>query len=195
MKIFAALLSLAAAAPGANPYLDLKDDQPVAAEYSGKEWGDEIQAPTEEGIDFNAKVTMQRLAAMPWGQVVRVSFEPKGTRKIEPIHLLVTDNEILQLVSENMDREVKVISEMKKQPKFERTDVRALSKGTLTISDSPWTTKVTIKNGVCTYLTSHHSGHFTKFVWKKGAGLVEYGQGQGAAADGFRLKPAKDAKK
>jgi hypothetical protein len=195
MKSLVALLSLAASAFAANPYLDLKDDQPVVAEYSGKEWGDEIQAPTEAGIDFSAKVSLQRLAAMPWGQIVRVSFEPKGTRKIEPLHLLVTDNEILELTSENLEREVKAIAAMAKQPKFAKTDVRALSKGSLTVSDAPWTTKVTIKDGVCTYLTSHNSGHFTKFVWKKGAGLVEYGNGQGALADGFRLKPAPAAKK
>jgi hypothetical protein len=195
MRLLAALLLFATAAFADNPYLDLKDDQPIVAEYTGKEWGDEIQAPTEEGADFSAKVTTQRLAAMPWGQVVRVSFEPKGARKIAPLHLLVTDGEILELHSEDMDREIKVISEMKKQPKFEKADARALNRGSLILSDSPWTTKITVKDGACTYLANHNSGHFTKFVWKKGSGLVEYGSGQGARADGFRLKPATAAKK
>lgn len=36
--------------------------------------------------------------------------------------------------------------------------------------------------------TSHNSGHFTKIVWKRGVGLVEYASGYGAHADGFRLK-------
>jgi hypothetical protein len=39
------------------------------------------------------------------------------------------------------------------------------------------------------YLSSHRSaGHFKKLVWKKGVGLVEYFAGQGAMADGYRLK-------
>jgi hypothetical protein len=195
VKALFALLALASAAFAANPYLDLKDDQPVVFQYTGKEWGDEIQAPTEDGIDFSAKVTLQRVAAMPWGQVVRVSFEPKGQRKIQPLHLLVADNEILELISADMDREVKVIAAMAKQPRFQKGDVRALSKGALNFKDGSWTTKVTIADGVCTYLTSHNSGHFTKFVWKKGAGLIEYGAGQGARADGFRLKAAANATK
>jgi hypothetical protein len=199
VKTVLALLLLALSALGANPYLDLKDDQPVAAPYTGTEWGDEIEAPTEEGAPLRAEVTMQRLATMPWGQVVRITFVPKGSRTVQPLHLLVTDHEILELASETMDREVKAISEMKQQPRFEKSDVRALSRGSLTFEDAPWSTKVTVKDGVCTFLASHPSGHFTKFVWKKGAGLVEYAQGQGARADGFRLKatkaPQKPAKK
>jgi hypothetical protein len=195
VKAIVALLLGGLTALGANPHLDLKDDEPVSRQYSGNEWGDEIAAPSEDGVAFSAKVTFKRLAAMPWGQVVRVSFEPKSSRKIEPLHLLVTDGEILELVSENVEREVKAIAEMKKQPSFQKGDLRALSRGSLNQQEGPWTTKITNKDGVCTYLASHNSGHFTKFVWKKGAGLVEYARGQGAMSDGFRLKTAEAAKK
>jgi len=37
-------------------------------------------------------------------------------------------------------------------------------------------------------VASHNSGHFTKVVWKKGVGLVEYAAGYGAERDGYRLK-------
>ncbi len=188
MKSIFALLFLAVAALAANPYLDLKDDQPVATTYAGKEWGDEIASPTEDGVDFTAKVTMQRLAAMPWGQVVKVSFAPKSNRVIAPLYLIVTDGQILLLPGGNTEQEVKAISEMKRQPRYERSDIRALAGGSLNFQAGPWTTKLTSRGGTCTYLTSHNSGHFTKFVWAKGAGLVEFSEGQGAMQDGFRLK-------
>ena len=35
---------------------------------------------------------------------------------------------------------------------------------------------------------SHNSGHYTKFVWRKGVGLVEHASNYGAAKDGFHLK-------
>ena len=189
MKFIFALLTLATAVFAANPYLDLKDDQPVTTTYTGKEWGDEIQAPTEEGIDFSAKVTMTRTAAMSWGQIVKVTFEPKGTRNISPIFLLVTDKEILLLNSEDTDKEIKATSELKEQPKFARGDVLALSSGSLKFTEAPWAVAVTTtKAGQCTYLSSHNSGHFSKYVWKKGAGLVEISHNQGARQDGFSLK-------
>lgn len=188
MKPILALLTLAATALAANPYLDLKDGQPITQSYAGKEWGDEIAAPTEEGVDFSAKVTMQRVAAMSWGEVVKVTFEPKGSRVIQPMFLLVTDGQILLLNAEDMDKEVKAIADMKKQPKYQKGDVRALASGSLNFQDGPWTTKLTTKAGTCTYLSSHNSGHFSKLVWSKGAGLVEISHGQGAMQDGFRLK-------
>jgi hypothetical protein len=33
-----------------------------------------------------------------------------------------------------------------------------------------------------------NSGHFKTIIWKKGVGLIEYAEGRGARADGFRLK-------
>ena len=77
---------------------------------------------------------------------------------------------------------------MKKQPKFENSDVRALSKGKLKFTDGPWETEVTLKGDTCTYKTSHNSGHFQTMVWIKSAGLVEYANGYGAERDGYSLK-------
>ncbi|MEY2505216.1 MAG: hypothetical protein QOG27_1496, partial [Verrucomicrobiota bacterium] len=57
--------------------------------------------------------------------------------------------------------------------------------------DGPRETKIEVKGSLCTYLSSHNSGHFTKLVWKKGVGLIEYASGYGAMADGYRLKRAK----
>lgn len=188
MKSLFAFFALAACALGANPYVNLPDDQAVSSTYTGKEWGDEINSPTEEGADFSARVTLQRLASMPWGQIVKISFAPKSERMIQPLHFLVTDGQILELLGADLDKEIKSISEMKKQPAYAKNDVRALNRGGLNFQDGPWTTQVKTSGGTCTFLSSHNSGHFTKLVWKKGAGLVEYSWGRGALADGFRLK-------
>jgi hypothetical protein len=45
-----------------------------------------------------------------------------------------------------------------------------------------------VKGDLCINLDEHPSGHFTKIVWKKGVGLVEFAMGYGAAREGFRLK-------
>jgi len=86
---------------------------------------------------------------------------------------------------------VENISAMDKAPTFEEGDVRGISSGKLDHEDAPWTTTIEVKGGECTYLASHNSGHFSKIVWKKGVGLIEYAMGYGAIADGFRLKRQK----
>jgi len=58
----------------------------------------------------------------------------------------------------------------------------------LKFEEGPYTTTIEVKGDQCTYLTSHNSGHFTKFVWKKGVGLVEHASNYGAMKDGYRLK-------
>ena len=45
-----------------------------------------------------------------------------------------------------------------------------------------------IEGDFCIYEASHASGYFKKIVWKKGVGLVEYGNGYDAQTDGYRLK-------
>jgi len=65
---------------------------------------------------------------------------------------------------------------MDKPPQFEQGDIRAIANGTLGFEEGPYTTKIETKSDECAYLTSHDSGHYTKFVWKKGVGLIEHGQ-------------------
>ena len=77
---------------------------------------------------------------------------------------------------------------MDKPPQFEQGDIRAIANGTLGFEDGPYTTKIETKSDECAYLTSHDSGHYTKFVWKKGVGLIEHASNYGAMKDGFRLK-------
>ena len=79
---------------------------------------------------------------------------------------------------------------MEKPPAFEEGDIRAIASGKLNFEEGSYTTKIDVKVDECTYLTSHNSGHFTKFVWKKGVGLIEHSSGYGAMKDGFRLKRA-----
>jgi hypothetical protein len=153
----------------ANPFLDAKDDQPVSAQFRGTEWGDEIE---EEEIPLTARVVTTRVAKMPWGAIFKIEFtdlksRAKKPHQIQPDYFIVTDERILLLNEEDNDAAVKKISAMDMAPTFE------------------------IKGNECTYLASHNSGHFTKMVWKRGVGLVDYATGYGAHADGFRLKRQK----
>jgi hypothetical protein len=174
----------------ANPFLSATDDKPVSAKFRGTEWGDEIQ---QEEILLAARVVTTRLAKMPWGAIFKIEFldlksrAPKK-REIRPDYFIVTDDRIVLLNEEDNDAAVKKISGMDKPPAFEESDVRGITSGKFNHEDGPWTTTIEVKGDECTYLTSHNSGHFTKIVWKKGVGLVEYASGYGAHADGYRLK-------
>jgi hypothetical protein len=175
-------LSLAATALAENPYLAHKNDAPVIRQFSGKEWGDDLEIPEgKESIPFRAQVTTQRVAAMPWGAIYKVSFEPSSKRAITPYYFLATDGEILLLASEDMEREIGVIRAMRNQPKFEKSDVWGLTKGHLKWTEGPWTTEVTVRGDACRRAAFHDgSGHFGRVEWKRGIGLVEFSMGRGA---------------
>lgn|SRR5262249_50560240 len=172
-----------------NPFLDAKDNKPVSAKFRGREWGDEIEGE----YPFTGQVVTTRIAKMPWGAIFKIEFTnlksraPKK-REIRPDYFIVTDDRIILLNEEDNDAAVKKISAIDTAPTFEEGDVRGITSGKLNYEDGPWTTTIEIKGDECTYLASHNSGHFTKMVWKKGVGLVEYAGGYGAHADGYRLK-------
>src|SRR5216117_2231663 len=174
----------------ANPFLDAPDDKPVSAKFRGTEWSDEIQ---EEELPLTARVVTTRVAKVPWGAIFKIEFmdlksrAPKK-REIRPDYFIVTDDRIVLLNEEDNDTAVKKLSAMDKPPTFEDGDVRGISSGKLDHEEGPWTTTIEVKGDECTYLASHNSGHFSKIVWKKGVGLVEYASGYGARADGYRLK-------
>lgn len=190
MKLLMCWFGLSVAALAKNPYLAHKDDAPVTRQFSGKEWGDDADVPEgKESIPFRARVTTQRVATMPWGAIYKISFEPSSKREVSPLHFLATDGEILLLASEDIEREIRVIREMARQPKFEKGDVWALTKGALKVWDPPWVTTVSVRGDACLRQAFHeNSGHFGRIAWKKGLGLVEFAQGRGAMQDGFELK-------
>ena len=154
----------------ANPFLDAKDDKPVSAKFRGAEWGDEIQQDEIPLIFTDLK-----------------SSAPQK-REIQLDYFIVTDDRIILLNEEDNEAALKKISAMDKPPTSEEGDIRGITSGKLNYEDGPWTTTIEIKGDECTYLASHNSGHFTKVVWKKAVGLIEYASGYGAHADGFRLK-------
>ncbi len=197
MKTLVALLASVVCALGANPYLHLSDDQPVTREFTGVEWDQERLGINDKGdggkrAPLAATVTTLRLETMPWGEIYRITFKvtpAASERNIGPYYLLVTDSEILRLSSEDMDREIRVIRGMKKQPRYDKDDVEALSKGALKFKEGPWVTEITIKGDTCFRRSWHDgSGHFSRMVWRKGAGLVEVAAGQGAELTGYELK-------
>ena len=179
-----------ASAFAANPFLDAKDDKPVSANFRGTEWNDEnIQGE----IPLVARAITTRIAQKPWGAIFKIEFvdlksRAKERREIPPQYFIATDDRIFLLNEEDNHAPAKKISRMEKPPEFEQGAIRAISSGKLNFEEGPYTTPIEIKGDECIYSTSHDSGHYSKFVWKKGAGLVEHASNYGAMKDGFRLK-------
>lgn len=197
MKALIGLLASAAFALGANPYLHMPDDKQVVREFKGEEWDQDRLGINEKGdgakrAPLSATVTTLRLETMSWGEIYRITFKvlpAASERNVGPYYLLVTDNEILELNSADMDREIRVIRGMKKQPRFDKADVAALTKGALKFKEGPWVTEIAIKGDTCRSDRWHDgSGHFGRMVWRKGEGLVEVAMGRGAELTGYELK-------
>jgi hypothetical protein len=187
------LISFALPAYAANPFLDALNDQPHSAEFRGTEWGEEIEA---DEIPLTARVVTTRLAKTAWGAIFKIEFtdlksKAAKKREIQPLYFIVTDEQIVLLNEEDNDAAAKKIAAMAAPPSFEPADVYGIRKGVSVHEDRPWKREIKVEGDRCTYLASHNSGHFTKVVWKKGVGLLEYASGQGAHADGYRLKRAK----
>ncbi len=183
---------LTGSAYAANPFLDAKDGKPVSAEFRGAEWGNNI---SQKEITLSGRVVTTRIAKMAWGAIFKIEFtnlksHAPQPRKIEPEYFIVTGDRIVLLNEENNEAAGKKISAMEKSPEFERGNIYGITSGKFNYEDGPWTTTIELKGDQCIYLASHNSGHFKKVVWKKGVCLVEYSMGQGAGADGFRIKRA-----
>lgn len=181
---------LADSAFAVNPYLNAKDDKPVSIEVRGKEWNDEY---TDGDIPLTMRMITTRIASMPWGAIFKIQFaDPKSRakqkREVRPLYFIATDDHIVLLNEEDNDAAAKKISAMEKAPDSEQSDIRAINTGKMNFEEGPYTTEITVKGDQCTYMTSHDSGHYTKFVWKKAAGLVEHASNYGAAKDGYDLK-------
>ena len=194
-QIAIAILSSLLAAPAfaANPFLDAKNDKPIFANFRGTEWNDEN---IEGEIPLTARVITTRTAQMSWGAVFKIEFvdlksRAKQRREIPPLYFIVTDERIVLLNEENNEASVKKISAMDRPPESEQGDIRAISSGKLNFEEGPYTTTIEVKGDECVYSTSHDSGHYSKFVWKKGVGLIEHASNYGALKDGFRLKRAR----
>jgi hypothetical protein len=211
----ATIMSILLGAPAfaANPFLDAKDDKPASINVRGNEWNDEY---TNGEIPLSARMITTRIASMPWGAIFKIEFvdaKSKASQKrgILPLYFIATDDRIILfdasryvqvesgVRSQQQDDEdnaaaVKKISAMEKPPDFEQGDVRAIPKGKMNFEEGPYITTIEVKGDECTYLTSHNSGHYTKFVWKKGRGLIEHGSNYGAMRDGFKLKRAASKK-
>lgn len=176
----------------ANPFLNAKDDQPVAANFRGAEWGDEI---SQDEIALTARVITTRIAKMSWGAIFKIEFtdiksHADKKREITPEYFIVTDNQIVLLNEEDNEAAAKKLATMDKPPEFEPSYIYGITSGKVEREDGPYTTKIELKGDQCIYSTHHNSGHFKKVVWEKGIGLVEYSMSYGAMADGFRLQRA-----
>ncbi|MBV9619012.1 MAG: hypothetical protein JO201_07345 [Verrucomicrobia bacterium] len=191
----------------ANPFLDAKGDKPVSVNVRGTEWNDEY---TSGEIPLTARIITTRVASMPWGAIFKIEFvdlKSKASQKrdISPLYFIATNDRIILLDTslyvqmesgvrtkqqddEDNAAAIKKISAMEKAPDFEQGDIRAINGGKMNFEEGPYTTSIEVKGDECTYLTSHNSGHYTKFVWERGQGLIEHGSNYGAMKDGFKLK-------
>jgi hypothetical protein len=182
----------AAAACGANPFLDATNDKPVSAQLRGTEWGEGLA----DNSPFSARMVATRVAKPAWGAIFKIEFvdlksKAAKTREIPSRYFIVTDERIVLLNEEDNDAAAKKIEKLTSPPPFEPGYVYGITKGVVSHEEGPRETKIDVKGDLCTYLSSHNSGHFTKLVWKKGVGLIEYASGYGAQADGYRLKRGK----
>lgn len=186
---------LTVSAYAANPFLDAKDDKPVSVNFRGTEWNDEFpEHEIPHDIPLTARVITTRIAKMPWGAIFKVEFTdlksraPEKREIPEPRYFIVTDDRIVLLNEEDNEAAAKKISALDKPPAFEPSYIYGITKGSFSHKEGLWEATIELKGNLCVYLDSHPSGHFTKVVWKKGVGLVEYAMGYGAAREGFRLK-------
>jgi hypothetical protein len=190
LMTFSMSILLTAGARAANPFLGAPDDKPVAAQFRGAEWGDSI---SEEEIPLTARVVTTRVAKMSWGEIYKIEFSDIKSRapqprEISPEYFVVTDDLIVLLNEEDMNKAIQSISALDKAPSFNKGEIYGISRGSLSVQDGLWKTNITLKGDLCIFETNHPSGHFKRIVWKKNVGLVEYSMGYGARADGYRLK-------
>jgi hypothetical protein len=194
------LLALIPAARGANPFLNAPDDQPRTANFKGTEWGDNLGP---DDLPLSAKVVTTRVASMPWGAVFRIEFQDivstsEEKRTISTHHFLVTPEKIVLFNAEDLAGEIARLASLPKAPEPLEGEVVGLAKGRSKQNDGSHEVSVEVKGELCTYLRTHPSGHSSRYVWKKGIGLVTIGQNYGARSDGFRLDrelPPKGVKK
>jgi hypothetical protein len=195
-RLVAMSVLLAAPTFAANPFLAAKDDKPVSVEVRGTEWNDEY---TNGDIPLTARMITTRIASMPWGAIFKIEFtdlksKAEQKREIRPQYFIATEDRVYLLNEEDNDAAEKKLSATDKPPQFEQADIRAINSGKMNFEEGPYTTEIAVKGDQCTYTTSHNSGHYTKFVWKKGVGLIEHASNYGAAKDGYRLKRAESKK-
>jgi len=194
--IAAIFISLTVSVYAANPFLEAKDDKPVSANFRGTEWNDEFPEELPHEIPLTAQVVTTRIAKMPWGAIFKIEFTDLKSRAPEkreipdPRYYIVTDDRIVLLNEEDNDAAAKKISAMDKPPEFEPDNVYGITTGKFSHHQEGglWHKTIEVKGDLCVNLDEHPSGHFTKIVWKKGVGLVEFAMGYGAAREGFRLK-------
>ena len=175
----------------ANPFLSAKSNEPVSAKFKGTEWNDEFE---KEEYAWSTRVTTQRVATAKWGAFFKIAFDQITTRaprsrKMLPLYFFTTDNEIVLFNEEKPEEAIAQAAGKDEPPKFEPSDIYGLVKGSRKIPDGNLSTvTLAVKGDKSSYAYSHNSGHFTRFTWQSGVGLVEVAQGYGAHKDGYSLK-------
>lgn len=189
--VSALLWAVSPSALGKHPFLSASSDDRALATFSGTEWSDEI-GPKE--LPLSVRVATKRLATFPWGDAFQITFEPVAIktakpRVIAPLYLLVTDKEIIRISADKPEEAIAKLKDKKEPPPYEQSELYGLSQGQKTYKETALTVaKIVVKGDRCRYTWNHKSGHFLTLEWQRGVGLIEFSQGRGARADGYRLK-------
>ncbi len=174
-----------------NPFLGASSDDRVLSSFSGTEWGDELG---QKDLPLSARVVTQRKAKLSWGEIFEISFESVRSqtgkpRSIGPLLLVVTDKEIVRIVSDKPSEAIEKLKALASPPKYEPAELVGLSQGQKTYKETPLTVaKIAIKGDKLRYTWNHNSGHYLVLEWQRGVGLIEISQNRGAHADGYRLR-------
>lgn len=192
LTFLAASLAFALTALAENPFLNAKSDEPTSAKFKGLEWNDEWGA---DDVPWSARVTTKRLATAPWGAFFKITFDQVATkapekREVRALYFFTTDNAIVLFNEEKPEDLIPKLAAEPQPPKFEPTDIYGITKGSRKVGESDKVSSATLsaKGDRSTYEWTHNSGHFTRAIWQRGVGLVEFAQGYGARKDGYNLK-------
>lgn len=174
-------------------------DRPVR--FTGVHWNNEWKG--ESPVEVEGKFSS--LAKFETGEIVQLKLSPVGkparSRDWPLLTFWVTPQGAIYRVGGEDVSKTPVVDQFEiVVPPFDEAGrfvnpPSATAETTVATSDHgwrwsalPWTTTICTDDGsLVRYLTSHPSGHFTKFVWQRDIGPTELSMGSGAGQDGWRL--------
>jgi hypothetical protein len=183
---------------GAASFLPVPD-KPIR--FTGVHWNDEWEgdSPVEVEGRFSS------LAKFDTGEIVQLKLTPIGKparpREWPVLTFWVTpQGAIYRIGGEDVSKAPEVdpfeivVPEFNEEERFTKPPA-STAEVTVSTSDRgwrwaslPWTTNINTDDGsLVRYLTTHPSGHFTKFVWQRNLGPTELSMGSGARQDGWSL--------
>lgn len=186
--------------------------------YKGTIWNDAMVMEGNKDLDADgqlgvrATLNVTEVAKLIKGKVYKLQFsiynaKNNSKEQDQRLYLWVTKDKIYDLSPVNIsdykkftkngefsyEKYVKYLEEKGQLPSTEKNYVR-FSRENMKFTDESglWETEIKNKDNICTYLSSHNSGHYLQYTWEAGKGLTEYSSGIGAMREGFELNLVED---